>query len=84
IRQCIKYASIFMRNEIEAVDTEDEEREKFINLMTKNSHFELLLEKINKSEISVTEIDELAINIDDELSDLDENDLDKIEEQVVH
>ncbi|MAJ41750.1 AIPR family protein [Pseudoalteromonas sp. S983] len=86
IKQCFRFASIFMNNEIVSVETEDEEKEIVINLMTKNSHFEMLLEKINKTDISLAEIDNLELSDDNksDLNDIDDEDIEKIEDKVVH
>ena len=83
IKQCFRFASALMKNEIEAVETEDEEREVIVNLMTKNSHFEILMEKVNKLTISAEDIDNLETGAIDE-SELDEDDIDLIESEVVH
>ena len=83
IKQCFRFASALMKNEIEAVETEDEEREVVVNLMTKNSHFEILMEKVNKLTISAEDIDNLETGAIDE-SELDEDDIDLIESEVVH
>jgi hypothetical protein len=76
IKQCFAYSSKIMKDEIESVNSEDEEQEKVINLMTKKSHFEILLERIGKSEIKIDEIESLNIkeNIVSELDDLDDLD----------
>lgn len=86
IKQCFRFASIFMKNEIELGETEDEEKEKVFNLMTKNSHFEMLIEKISKSDISLADIEDLELSDNDksDLDDLDDEDMEKIEDKVVH
>ncbi|MEQ3442894.1 AIPR family protein [Pseudoalteromonas sp. BZP1] len=86
INRCFKFSTSFMRQEIEEVENEDEEKEKVINLMTKNSHFEMLLEKMNKVDITAAEIDAIELNskFEDSLANLDDEDIEIIEDKVVH
>lgn len=85
IKKCIQHSSILMKNQVESECEEGGEKEIVINLMTKNSHFELLLERINKSNISVEDIEEVILNIDDEnIDELDDSELNIIEEKIVH
>lgn len=81
IKKCLQVSSKIMRDEVESVDNEEDEGEKVIGLMTKNSHFELLMEKVEKSEFSVEDIEDIEdVEVMEDVSDID----DDIEEQIVH
>lgn len=84
IRKCIQHSSSIMKSEIETANDKDHENEMMINLMTKQAHFEMLLEKVNKKSIKVSEIENIVLK--DNESDIDEIDkgLHVTEEQITH
>lgn len=80
IKKCLKYASDIMKDEIESID-EENKGQKIIDLMTKNSHFEILLEKVERIDIDYNEIERLP-EIDD-TPDVDDE-FEAIEDELLH
>lgn len=76
LQKNIAFASTAMKNEIEAGKPEDVRKNMF-NLLTKRSHFDVLLEKIEGQEIDLEEIE--AIDVSSSRNDLSELEEDEIE-----
>ncbi|PJE55526.1 AIPR family protein [Marinomonas sp. BSi20584] len=84
IKQCFVYASNIMSTEVESGnENEEEEAEKAINLITKNAHFEMLLETLNKSTITIDDIERLSTKKENKI-DFDDDDMAIIEDNLVH
>ncbi|MBM4985716.1 AIPR family protein [Vibrio parahaemolyticus] len=72
IRKCFVYTSKVFKNEIDSAESEEEEHEKVISLMTKKSHFEMLMEKVQKIKLLTDDIESIDIEvIEDEDEDED-------------
>lgn len=66
----ITHATRVMKEALETANSEEEENELIRNIMSKKHHFEMLSEKLKKSEISVLEIESIKLILS---SDLDSN-----------
>lgn len=85
IKNCFVYSSKFFQDEVESAGDEDEEREHAIKMITKHSHFEILLEKLNKATISIEDIESIKrIETSTELDELDEDEIELMEDKIVH
>ncbi|HGY1050512.1 TPA: AIPR family protein [Aeromonas salmonicida subsp. pectinolytica] len=96
IRKCIQYSSDLMKNEvnpisahstdgeIEKTELDDDMTEKMINLMTKSAHFEMLMEKIEKMEITTNDIDNIVLKEHEaDINEFNEN-LDLTDVEITH
>lgn len=84
--KCLMYASKLITSEVDAAANEEEGREIIINLMSKRAHFELLIEKIEKKDIVVNDIEALSIKTSkgSTLASLDEKEVEALEEILLH
>ena len=70
--------------EIEKTELDDDMTEKMINLMTKSAHFEMLMEKIEKMEITTNDIDNIVLKEHEaDINEFNEN-LDLTDVEITH
>jgi hypothetical protein len=81
LKKVISYSSTLMKDEIERNEGNEMQREKFINLMTKKSHFEVLLEQVELMKLDVSAVESVEII---EVSNIDELEEDEVEEIEVN
>ncbi|MCG6405312.1 AIPR family protein [Vibrio fluvialis] len=73
IKKCISFSSKLMHNEIQLIEDEEASSERFINLMTNKSHFEILIDSMNKTELSVEDIESIELKERNKKDDEDED-----------
>ena len=78
LRKVISYSSNIMRDEIEQDKGKGKQRQTFFNLMTKKSHFDVLLEQVETKKIDIAAIE--AVNLAVAEKEIDELDEDEFEE----
>lgn len=80
-KKCLMYSSMLMRDEMDCAGDSDKEREVMVNLLTKRSHFDILVEKISKVDVDVERVESLDINDESDFEEFNDED---VEAETLH
>ena len=80
LRKIISYSSTLMKDEIERNEEGEMRRQTFINLVTKKSHFDVLLEQVELKQLDTEAVDSIELIEESDIDELNEQEVDEIEE----
>ena len=69
-----------MRDEIERNEGREMQRQTFINLITKKSHFDVLLEQVELQQLDAAAVESVELIEESDIDGLDDQEVDEIEE----
>ena len=80
LRKIISHSSTLMRDEIERNEETEMQRQAFINLVTKKSHFDVLLEQVESQQLDPASVESIELVEQSDIDELNEQEVDEIEE----
>jgi hypothetical protein len=80
LRKVISYSSTLMRDEIERNQEKEKQRRTFINLITKKSHLDVLLEQVELQRLDASAIEAVELIAENDFEQLEDEEVDEIEE----
>ncbi|GAA6168143.1 AIPR family protein [Sessilibacter corallicola] len=84
LAKALGYSSKIMHDEIEEVKGESQNQKFIKNLMTKNSHFDLLFEKVESFEIDAETIENVTLAPESEIQELDQDQIEEMNDSTLH
>jgi hypothetical protein len=78
LRKIISYSSALMRNEIERYEEKEKKRQAIFNLITKKSHLDVLLERIESEKLEAPAIEAVELLDENDFEHLDDEEVDEI------
>jgi hypothetical protein len=79
LRKVITYSSSLMRDEVERNQEKEKQRQTFINLITKKSHLDVLLEQVELQKLDASAIEAVELIAENDIDQLEDEEVDEIE-----
>jgi hypothetical protein len=79
LRKVIAYSLTLMRNEVERNQEKEKQRQTFINLFTKKSHLDILLEQVELQKLDASAVEAVELTAESDIDQLEDEEVDEIE-----
>ena len=79
LRKIIAYSSTLMKDEVERNEGSEKQREMFMNLITKKSHLDVLLEQVELQKLDVAAVEAVELMAENDIAELEEGEVEEIE-----